>query len=322
MRPTRLGVAVALLAGFTLFAAGSTGNNLLYLLFAAAASALILSVVAGRLNLRGLGARLEAPDQVFRGAPFTARVAVENAGAATARLVRAVGPLGAAAAVDVPPGGAMSAELRLALPERGRNLLEGLTLESQYPFGFFTMRRRLPPVEVLALPSGGTFRPGAPLESDPRAQGAGARGKARDGEFFGPRAYAPGDDARLIHWKLTAKTGRPVVAEYATAPEGRAVVRLEGTDDASVERAAAACRWHADSGAETGLIGPGVEVAPARGLGQLDPLLRALALVGDGRHGAAALPARVPRATRGPRTPARCGGFCSSAACSSISRFS
>ena len=283
MRPTRLGVIAALMAGFTLFGAGSTGNNLLYMLFAATAAALVLSVAAGRLNLRGLSARLEAPDRVFRGAPFMARVVVDNASAGTARLVRPVGPLGAAAAVDVPPGGAMKAELRLTLPERGLNRLEGLALESLYPFGFFTMRRRLAPVEILALPPAGPFRPGGPLEEDARASGAGARGKARDGEFFGPRAYASGDDARLIHWKLTAKTGRPVVAEYAAAPEGRTVVRLEGTDDASVERAAAACRWHIDSGAETGLAGPGVEVAPARGLGQLDVLLRALALVGAGR---------------------------------------
>jgi len=104
MRPTRLGVFAALLAAFTLFAAGSTGNNLLYMLFAATATALVLSFAVGRLNLRGLGARLEAPDRVFRGAPFTARVLVENRSAGTARLVRPVGPLGAAAAVDVPAG--------------------------------------------------------------------------------------------------------------------------------------------------------------------------------------------------------------------------
>lgn len=295
MRPTRLGVFSALLAGFTLFAAASTGNNLMYLMFAATLTALILSLVAGRLNLRGLSARVEAPEQVFRGAPFTARVVVENSSGGTARLVRPVGPLGAARAVDVPPGGALSAELRLTLPQRGLNRLEGLVLESLYPFGFFRMRRRLPSAEVLALPTSGPYRPGGPLEQDPRSRGEGARLKAREGEFFGPRPYATGDDARLIHWKLTAKTGRPVVAEFAAAPEGRAVVRLEGTDEASIERAAAACRFHVDAGAETGLIGPGVEVTPARGLGQLDVLLRALALVGGGAKPRAAPGAARPR---------------------------
>ena len=195
MRPTRLGVFTALLAGFALFAAASTGNNLIYLLFAATAAALILSVVAGRLNLRGLHARVQAPERVFRGAPFTARVVVVNAKATASRLIRPVGPLGAASPADVAPGETLRAEIRLTLPERGLNRLDGLVLESLYPFGFFAMRRRLPPVELLALPASGPLRPGGPLEEDPRAQGAGARGKAREGEFFGPRAYDPGDDA-------------------------------------------------------------------------------------------------------------------------------
>ena len=291
MRPTRLGVSAALMAGFTLFAAGSTGNNLLYLLFAATLTALALSLVAGLLNLRGLTARLEAPERVFRGAPFTAHVVVENGRSDAARLVRAVGPSGASAPGDAAPGGTWRAELRLILTARGRNRVDGVFLESLYPFGLFSLRRRVPPEEILVLPQAGPFHPQDALEADPRSAGAGARGKAREGDFFGPRPYTAEDDARLIHWKLTAKTGRPVVAEYAAAPEGRALVRLEGTGDAAVERAAAACRWYIDAGLETGLAGSGVEVAPARGLGQLDKLLRTLALAGEG-----ASPRAAPRA--------------------------
>jgi transglutaminase-like putative cysteine protease/uncharacterized protein (DUF58 family) len=282
MRPTRLGLAAAAMAAFTLFAAGSTGNNLLYLLFAATSTALILSVAAGRWNLRHLRARFEAPERIFRGAPFTARVVVENVGTGTARLVRAAGPEGESAPADVAPGTPLRADLRMTLSARGRHLVGGLALESLYPFGFFVMRRRVPPEEVLVLPDAGGFDARDAREENARALGAGARRKAREGEFFGPRPYGAGDDARLIHWKLSAKAGRPVVAEYAGAPEGKVVVRLEGVDEPSVERAAAACRRHVLAGSETGLAGPGVEVAPARGLGQLDVLLRALALVGEG----------------------------------------
>jgi len=59
----------------------------------------------------------------------------------------------------------MRAELRLTLPARGLNRLDGLALESLYPYGLFTMRRRLPPVEILALPVAAPFGPGGPLES-------------------------------------------------------------------------------------------------------------------------------------------------------------
>lgn len=274
MRPTRLGFFAAFMAAFTLFAAGSTTNNLLYLLFSAIAAGLAAAAVFGRLNLRPLSARLELPERVFRGSPFTARLVVENSGMSAARLVRAAGPSGASAVFDVPPGGSVRVDLRLVLPHRGLNALDGLYLESLFPFGFFTIRRRLPSFEALALPQAGPFHPQRALEPDPRAHGGGARGKAREGEFFGPRPYSADDDARLIHWKLTAKTGAPVVAEFSAAPEGRATVRLEGVDDAAVERAAAACRWYVDAGAEVGLAGPGIEVAPAKGLDHLDVLLQ------------------------------------------------
>jgi transglutaminase-like putative cysteine protease/uncharacterized protein (DUF58 family) len=282
MRPTRLGVAAAAMAAFTLFVAGSTTNNLLYLLFSAVVTGLLLSAAFGRWNLRGLRVRLEPSDQVFRETPFTARLVIENAGWGTARLVRVVGPLGASTVFDASPGETTRAELRLTLPYRGVNRLDALWLESLHPFGFFTLRRRLPPLDIVALPQAGPFQPQPALDEDPRAMGAGGRRKGRDGEFFGPRAYTPDDDARLIHWKLTAKTGAPVVAEFSTAPEGRVSVRLEGVDDPAVERAAAACRWYVDAGVETGLTGPGVEVAPAKGRKQLDVLLGALALVGAG----------------------------------------
>jgi transglutaminase-like putative cysteine protease/uncharacterized protein (DUF58 family) len=299
MRVTRLGFAALAMAAFTLFAAGSTGNNLLYLLFAATVAALFLSVVSGLLNLRKLSARVESPEQAFRGAPFSARVTVSNSGGLDARLIRVVGPIGAAAIGDVPAGGEAAAELRLTLPVRGLNRVEGLALESLYPFGFVVLRRRVPPFEALALPPASPFRPQLELEQDPRAAGAGARRKSRDGEFFGPRPYGPDDEARLIHWKLTAKSGRPIVAEHASAPDGQATVRLDGVDDASVERAAAACRWYVDAGTETGLIGPGVEVPPARGLAQLDRLLRALALAGEGARARPA-PSAPPSRDAGP----------------------
>lgn len=295
MRPTRLGWSAAGLAAFTLFAAASTGNNLLYLLFSATVAALVVCLVLGRANLRALNCRAEVPDQVFRATAFPLTLVVENGRRGAARLLSARGSSGSARLDDIEPGGSARAKLRLSLPLRGRVLVDGLFLESLYPLGLFVLRAPVPRFEVLVLPHASPFQPQSDLEADPRAMGEGSRRKSREGEFFGPRAYTPDDDARLIHWKLTAKTGRPVVAEHAAAAEGKVVVRLEGADEASVERAAASCRWYVDSGLETGLVGPGVEVRPERGLEQLGRLLRALALVGEGaspRAASAASPTR------------------------------
>ena len=152
MRVTRLGWAALAMAAFTLFAAGSTGNNLLYLLFAATVAALFLSVVSGLANLRGLTPRVEVPDQAFRGAPFAARVFVTNPRRLDAHLIRVVGPHGAAEIGDVPAGGNASAELRLILPHRGLNRVDGLAIESLYPFGFLALRRSVAAFDALALP--------------------------------------------------------------------------------------------------------------------------------------------------------------------------
>lgn len=295
MRPTRMGWSAAALSALTLFAASSTGNNLLYLLLSVTVAALVLAAFAGRRELAGVSVRATAPSQAFRGTPTALDFELTAALGRPARWLRLAGPDGTTDAGSLPPGGSARATLRVVPVRRGRVLCGGLYIETLYPFGLFTTRRRLPPFEILALPQASPFSPQAPLESDPRAVGAGARGKSRDGEFWGPRPYAPDDDARLIHWKLTAKTGRPVVVEHAAAPLGQAIVRLEGSDDAAVERAASACRWHIDAGTETGLVGPGVEVAPARGLEQLDRLLRALAVVGEGGTAHPLAPAPAPR---------------------------
>ena len=282
MRPTRVGVAAALLAGFTLFAAGSTTNNLLYMLFSSVVSGFSVALALGWWNLRGLSLRIVTPAQVFRGAPFSAEVVVENRQSIPARSVRIVGPLGVSDPFDVPAGGKTKIPLRLILPQRGWNSLRSVRLESAHPFGFFLVRKTVSPVDVLALPQAGALHSTHALESDSRVAGSGARGKSREGDFFGPRPHTVDDDARLIHWKLSAKTGGLVVAEFSAAPEGRVTVRLDETDDASVEKAAAACRSYIDSGFETGLAGPGVEVAPGRGPAQFQKILRALAETGPG----------------------------------------
>lgn len=298
MRPTRLGLCAAALAALTLFAAGSTGNNLLYLLFASVTASLAVSVLVSRRMARSVRVRYEEPAQSFRGGSVALPVVLEG-GSTTARLLRLSGPGAAVELDEVPAGGTRRAELRLPAPLRGRAVYDGLALECAWPFGLVVARRALPPAEVLVLPAASPFVPQAELEFDPRSSGpaGAARKKGRDGEFWGPRPHAPEDDARLIHWKLSAKTGRPVVAELAAAPQDKAVVRLESTDDAAVEGAAAACRWHADAGSEVGLVGPGIELAPGRGLKHLDSLLRALALMGDG-----AAPRRV-EAPAPPRDP-------------------
>ena len=286
MRPTRLGLGCLLMAALALMAAGATGNNLLYLLYSVLLSALAVSVVAGRVNLANLAARVEAGAQVFRGDESRLDVVLTNEGRWPAYAIGLAGPgaeLGTLAA-----GAEERFELRLRLPHRGLNRLEGLALQSAFPFGLILHRKALSKASVLALPRPREVRSAAEVASDVRAAGRPVARKGTGDELYAIRAYDPSDESRTINWKLTAKTGRPLVNEFCAFQDEKVTVRLEGVGagegaERRVEDAAGACRFYVDSGAEVRLVTPEGEVDYGKGLPHLDKLLQKLALLGEGK---------------------------------------
>lgn len=284
MRITRLGLGAVLMTGLTWLTAASTGNNLLYLLLSALAAALLLSVVLGRWNLARLSARLESPDQAFRGAPARLRLLIRNDGRRRAFWISAPG---AAAPATVLPGEEAELELRERLPHRGLNLLEGLYLESSFPFGLLLHRRTLTGAAVLALPRLREIRAAADTSADARPSGVPTLKKGSGEDLYGVREAVAEDDARLVNWKLSARLGRAVVNEYAEAHDSKVTVRVRGASGAGaeerIEEAASACRFFTDAGAELRLVTPEEDTGYGRGLLHLDRLLRSLAYLGDGK---------------------------------------
>lgn len=298
LRLTRPGWGALLAAFVTVQAALVSGNNLLYLLFAVALAAFLLSWLLGRLNLRGVGASLAAPAQVFRGAEFTLTVSLLNRSALPALGLR-VAARGQRPAVErLEPGGERAAELRYLLPHRGLNRPADLRLESSYPFGLLLHSRPLEAGELAALPRTRDVRAAADLGRGVEVRVSPAARRGRSGDLWGVREMRPDEDIRAVNWKLSAKAGRLMAVEYAEAAGARATVRLQGpvsgpAGDARAEEAAGACRFFIDAGAEVKLVTPEGEVDYGRGLLHLDRLLNALALAGDG---AAPRPAAAPDA--------------------------
>ncbi len=98
--------------------------------------------------------------------------------------------------------------------QRGMHSLGPVEANASAPFGLFRRRvwldRRLP---VLVYPQ--VF----PLERLPLADGLAGEAlrpqKVRAGlETVGSRPYFPGDPRRYIHWRNTARSGRPMVKEF------------------------------------------------------------------------------------------------------------
>ena len=64
----------------------------------------------------------------------------------------------------------------------------------------------------------------------------GVSGRGRSDEFFKVREYIPGDSHRLIHWRLTAHLGYPVVREYSRTSGGGLTLFFDAHEDAVIGR--------------------------------------------------------------------------------------
>ena len=135
----------------------------------------------------------------------------------------------------------------LALPatvaayQRGANSLEPVVAEASAPFGLFRRRVRLDrPHQVLVypriLPLNRLYLVDGLAGESVQAQ------KSRLGlETAGSRPYVSGDPRRHIHWRNTARTGRPMVREFEDPQDPRLHLVFDATQswgqgpDASLE---------------------------------------------------------------------------------------
>jgi uncharacterized protein (DUF58 family) len=121
------------------------------------------------------------------------------------------------------------ASLRYTVENPRRGVYSGgeVTVDSAAPFGLFYGRRRIPitsrtvvyprTFEVAGLP-----RPAAPGANGAERDEAATMHRGLGGEFWGVRGYRPGDPARLISWRQSARSlaaGRLSVVELARRTE-------------------------------------------------------------------------------------------------------
>jgi uncharacterized protein (DUF58 family) len=229
-------VLVLSLAGLVLTLAGSLFDGLEVLPVAPALALLALATAPLLAWLQMRGVQVGAPPgrTVFVGEPFELKPVLENRARwfAAHDLVLGVGdgvrgrmrPVGYLPCLA--PQSTRSGRCAWRLPRRGPVSECTLTVMSSFPFGL--VERRLVftlPTELLALPRLGTLRElGSLLQ--PAAGARRRRTATRQGheEFFGLRDWREGESPRLVHWKTSARRGRPVVRELEG--EDRPPVRI------------------------------------------------------------------------------------------------
>jgi len=253
-------------------AALNTANNLLYLLLGLLVVLYPLSWLLARASLGRLDGRIVLPRSLRAGSHT----------AAVVRLRRPAGRLGSAALAVRVTAGEMAARAVCPYLEAGGTFVGEAPLRpdrrgpwpvrvdllSPFPFGLLEARREAAPSELLVLP--------APLPGwrEP-ARAAGSKGdrtvlrKGWAPDLLQIRDYVPGEDARFLDWKATARLERPMLREHALEAERRAAVvvdpglppgspREEGEEavEAAISRAAGALQGLAARGWTLRLVTP------------------------------------------------------------------
>ncbi len=214
--------------GFLLYLiATSAGAGWLYVVAAGIGSVVVVSAPVPWWNVLGVDVARRAPVVATAGEPFECSLEVQNTGRLARYMVevedRFAGDTGRAVAVRVRRDEPEVVRYTVENPRRGIYAGGDVVVESGAPFGLFYGRRRkwvasdivvyprtfdvagLPPSAVVDAERGDKS------ESSTLYRGHG-------GEFWGVREYRPGDPARLVAWKRSARgllAGKLAVVELA-----------------------------------------------------------------------------------------------------------
>lgn len=207
--------------------ATNVGAGWLYVVAATLGAVLLVSVPVPWWNARGLRVTRRAPVVATAGEPFECSLQIENTGRLARYLLeledRFAGDAGRAVAVRVRRGQPEVVRYTVENPRRGIYTGGDIVVESRAPFGLFYGRRRMRAAsdavvyprtfDVAGLPPSAVVdaERGDRSESSTLHRGHG-------GELWGVREYRPGDPARLVAWKKSARgllSGKLAVVELA-----------------------------------------------------------------------------------------------------------
>jgi uncharacterized protein (DUF58 family) len=288
------GMAVAL-------AALNTGNNLLYLVFAAMLSLLVMSGVLSESSLKGLQVQRRIDGRVYAGRPArgtwrvrSRRRFLPNLALDFEELPGRHARLGERGEATVPHLPAGTEEVRTAtwmFEVRGIHRLSRVRVSTTWPFGILRKWRELDlPTDVVVFPAPAADWEGALHPSSGRDGGRVVRARrGATGDLRSLRDHRLGEDLRTVHWRTSARLRRRVAVERDAEDGGQCEVwvdlpppgprrqRLEWFERA-VSRAAGAVVAASGRGDEVVLRLAGRSHPPASGPEGQDRLLGHLAV--------------------------------------------
>ncbi len=283
-------------------AATNTGNNLLFLVLGLLLASIVVSGILSEQALKGVSVERRLPAEATAGQPALIGLLVRNAKkrapSFSLEVREARGDVqGRGFVVLLPASASAEVAYRFAPLRRGLHRFTRIEVATRAPFGFFEKSRPLDAAAELVVFPRQVPPPALPARALARE---GDRPEDRIGiglEVQSLRDHRPGEDARSIHWRSSARAGRLIGVDREQERRRRVCVLLDQRPlrgdalERAVEHAAALVVRELDSGAEVSLALAGQFITPGSGDAHRCAALRALALL---EPAGTALPAPEP----------------------------
>lgn len=281
---TRHSLVLGLILIATLLAAVNYDNNLVYLILFWLVGMAVVSSVYSRQNLVAVTVKPGASWPVFAGSDLRFTLQVHNGSrqpiSALALRVPINGEEVTAFLDEVAPGDTELVELVAPVPVRGIYRLPSVTVESEFPLGIIGVRREEPLQQpYIVYPELKGDYPFPDIVYDAQDQDSGTRSGGDD--FYGVRAYLPGEPQRHIDWKAVARGMPMMVKQFTGGGAGRLWFPWSALDGLDTEaRLSQLAQWIIQADEENlfyGLLLPGQQFEPNKGKEHRHRLLTALA---------------------------------------------
>ena len=234
---TREGIIYLGAVFILVLAAVNTGNNLLFMILACTLATILISGVISRIVLTGVELKFDLPEHIFAEQPVLAEMELRNekqTWPSFSLLVVGETKRSTAQVLTrpvyfpyIPRQSSARQKVELIFPKRGVYRQDAFGIRTRFPFGFFEKTRTVDSsVEITIYPHvqpADQFYEVLPLLSGEMSSYFRGRGH----ELHSLRAYLPNDSARFVDWKVTAKTGRVMVREFAREDERRVMLVLD-----------------------------------------------------------------------------------------------
>jgi uncharacterized protein (DUF58 family) len=283
--PTRAGFGFGALALVMLLAGLNYANSLALLLTFLLVATMLVGMHDCHATLRSLRVLEVRTSECFAGASAALQLQLEN-DAPVPRLALQLECGGELApAFALAPASQLAVHCHFTPQRRGRERLPRLQLATSAPLGLFRAWTWLylqtevivypQPAGTRALPHGAAQRVGVEQS-----------GSSGEEEWSGLRPYQPADGLKRVAWKLVARGGPFLVAQYQGASGPSRTLDFDALGDLNTEaRLSQLAAWVLEcdqSGAPYALRLPGLEIPLGAGATQRRASLEALALFGIG----------------------------------------